>query len=113
MPKNDFVNELLRSRSPRAQEEERQEQGGDITQMADGFFDEMTHGIAGLRAILGVLSPEGGDDETAPPEVEDTLDAALEALAALRDDVDELLIAHGEDPTTAIEVAAAGAGDEE
>ena len=102
---NDFVNELFRSRTAAGA------QGQDVTDMADAYLDSLTTGLAGLRAIVGVLSPEGGDDETAPQEVEDALDAAIEAIAALRDEVDDLLVEHDMEPTSAVEVAAAEAAE--
>ena len=100
---NDFVNDLFRSRTAGASK------GGDLNELVDGYLDALAHGLAGIRAAIGVLSPEGGDDESVPEEVEDTLDAAVTAIAALRDEVDDLLIEHDMKPTSAVEVAAAEA----
>ena len=111
MARNDFVNDLLRSKSP-AQAAERQPQGADVTALADGYLDSLTNGLAGLRATLGVLSPEGGDIESVPEEVKDTLDAVVEALEALRDDVDDLLAEHDLEPTTPVDLFAAAGGSE-
>lgn len=103
-----FVDDVLRSRSPRAQQRRREQREQsevepEVVGQVDGFLDDVMEGLAGLRAALGVLSDDGGDDETAPDGVEEALDMATDALAGLRDEVDELLIEHGLEPTSAIE----------
>ena len=99
----DFVNDLNRSRSPRAAEAADQQQAGagDVSELADGYLDAAIEGLAGLRAALGVLSPEGGNDDDVSADVEEAFDAAAECLAVLRDEVDDLLMAHDLPPTSA------------
>jgi hypothetical protein len=55
--RTDFVNDLIRSRSPRAAEQQ-QAGAGNVSELADGYLDAAIEGLAGLRAALGVLSPE-------------------------------------------------------
>jgi gamma-glutamyl:cysteine ligase YbdK (ATP-grasp superfamily) len=106
-----FVDDVLRKKSPRAQQQ-RQEQRDqtevepEVSEQVDGFLDDAMEGLAGLRAALGVLSDDGGDDETAPDGVEEALDVAAEALSVLREEIDQLLEDHGLEPTSATEVAA-------
>jgi hypothetical protein len=97
MSGHDFVNQLLRSKTAAGAEE----QAADLSGQCDMYLDAALEGISGLRAALGVLSSDGNDDDTIDPDIEELLDSAVDALAALRDAVDEELVDRGLEPTTA------------
>jgi hypothetical protein len=92
---NAFMNDLLRSKSLRAQQ---QQSGEDVTAMADAFLDSAFEALGGLSAVTAVLSP--GSDEETPVEVDEALDTVVEGLAKLREEVDAWLEAQGYEPTS-------------
>jgi hypothetical protein len=98
---SDFVNDLIRSRTARGSAQ-RQEDNA-LTDAADRGLDMAVEGLASMHAAIDELTNELGTevDEKAPMDVESAFHAAVDAVIALRDAVDEELVDAGLPPTTA------------
>jgi hypothetical protein len=110
---SEFVDSVVRSRSPRAAQQRAEESSGDVSALADSYLDAMLTGLAGVHAVIDELSNEDGGTGEAPSgflpdDATNAFNRAEAAFGELRDEVDALLEAHDLSPTTAdIEAATA------
>ena len=101
MSADSFMNQLIRSKT--AAGNARRQEDNALTDAADRGLDMAMEGLASMHAAIDELTNELGteSDETTPMDVESAFHAAVDAVIALRDAVDEELIDAGLDPTTA------------